>query len=113
MRYVVATNRKSLANRTIMATNDADENSSNKCRRIDSVHVARVSLSRTDLNDNCFIHSLSYLEFDALNSFAICNRCCREVRTDEFATRTFLCLLCVTLLSRMNGMLYSLDTGLI
>ena len=67
---------------------DAIENPINKRRRLEASAAPVASLCLESLNDNCFVHVLSFLEFEDLNSFAICNRRCREVRREESLDQT-------------------------
>lgn len=61
---------------------DADVNS--KKQRINKEHHTNEAVvSFNDINNDCLIHILSYLLTDDMNSFAVCSRECRKVRSAE------------------------------
>jgi hypothetical protein len=45
--------------------------------------IEPAAASFDDINDDCLLLTLSYLSFEDLNSVAICNQQCRNVRDNE------------------------------
>ena len=83
---------------------------------------ATSALSLTSLNDNCLVLMLSNLPFQDLNSFAMCNRQCCELRRheslDQTRSGTIVCGEDSTIRSlfdapssTMNGTMRLLETG--
>jgi hypothetical protein len=71
----------------------ADDENPSKRRRVESVSGGVSSLEA--VIDNCLLTILSLLSVEDMNSFAICSRRCREVRSnpllDQTRTGTIIC----------------------
>lgn len=70
---------------------DSNESSANKRRKINNEEEisepAAFSLFE-NINNDCKVHILSFLPAEDMNSFAICSRDCRRVRSNESLDQT-------------------------